>query len=435
MFKTIFPTFDGLKNLDMVRLSKMRVSPLVRENLNVALRSLRNNRLRSALTILMIAIGITSLIGILTATESFKNKVSASFEQVGASSFYITRRYRASGSEGRVRNKNIISYFQAMSFKERFSDKATVTVYTEYGPASVERGGKSTSPNIWIDLADENFAAFNNYTIANGRDLNEKDIRSGGFVCILGTTIVSNLFAKGEDPIGENVTIGGVSYSVIGVLEDTGNARFDRGVGNTVILPVTNGRARFLSESASFDIGIRPKSSVSDIKSFYEEAEQVFRSVRRLSPTDKSDFSLDFNESMVSEVNDTMRILTISGVCIGLITLLSAAVGLMNIMLVSVKERTSEIGVRKAIGASARLIRQQFLFESIVIAEIGCIIGVVIGILMGNAVAVLLECDFLIPWIWMIVASVICMIVGVASGYIPAKRAADLDPIEALRYE
>ncbi len=413
----------------------MRITPLVRENLNVALRSLKNNRLRSALTIMMIAVGITSLIGILTATESFKNKVTNSFEQVGASSFYITRKYKASGTSGRVRNKRTISYFQAMSFKERFSREATVTIYSEYGPTSVGRGGKSTSPNIWLSLADENYAGFNNYTIAKGRDLNEKDLRSGSFVCIIGTNIASTLFARGEDPVGENVTIEGIGYTVIGVLEEIGNAQFSRGAGNTVILPVTNGRARFLSESASFTIGIRPKGNISDIKSFYEEAEQVFRSIRRLSPSDESDFSLDFNESMVSRVNKTMKNLTIAGICIGLVTLLSAAVGLMNIMLVSVKERTSEIGVRKAIGASAGLIRQQFLFESIVIAQIGCLIGIGTGLLIGNAVAALLECDFLIPWGWMVLATLICILVGVASGYIPAKKAAGLDPIEALRYE
>lgn len=419
----------------MVRLSFMRMTPLVRENLNVALISLKNNRLRSALTILMIAVGITSLIGILTATESFKSSVSESFESLGSSSFYITRSWRAQGRTGRIRNDKTISYFQAMSFKENFSGEATVTVYSDDKVVSVARGAKSTSPNIWINMADENFVRFKNYSIAEGRDLNTTDIRNADFVCIIGTNVKSTLFQKSEDPVGESVSIEGIGYRVVGILEDAGNTNFGGGSGNTVIIPATNGRARFLSDDASFTIGVRPNTATTDMQSVYSRAEQTFRSIRRLSPTDESDFEIDYNESMVNEVNKTMKNITLVGIAIGLITLLGAAVGLMNIMLVSVKERTAEIGVRKAIGASAKLIRQQFLFESIVIAQIGCIIGIILGIIAGNAVALLMKCNFLMPWIWMIAASAICVIVGVASGYIPAKRAAALDPIDALRYE
>lgn len=172
-----------------------------------------------------------------------------------------------------------------------------------------------------------------------------------------------------------------------------------------------------------------------DMSPVYDKAEQIFRGVRRLSPIDQDDFAIDRNESMMKESSKTLGTITIIAAVIGLITLLGAAVGLMNIMLVSVKERTAEIGVRKAIGASSKMIRQQFLFESIVIAQIGCLLGIVLGVAAGNGVAVLMKASFVMPWLWMLLAIVVCLIVGVSSGYLPAKRAAALDPIEALRYE
>ena len=171
------------------------------------------------------------------------------------------------------------------------------------------------------------------------------------------------------------------------------------------------------------------------MEDLYSEAETLFRSVRSLSPTDQTDFSISYNETMAKEASKTMGTITLIAGIIGLITLLGAAIGLMNIMLVSVKERTAEIGIRKAIGASARLIRQQFLVESVAIAQIGCILGIILGLLAGALVAAVMNASFVTPWMWIIAAVLICVVVGVASGYIPAKKAAALDPIDALRYE
>ena len=204
-------------------------------------------------------------------------------------------------------------------------------------------------------------------------------------------------------------------------------------IDQAAIIPITNGRARF--NSTSFSIGIRPASSQAQMEDLYSEAETLFRSVRRLSPTDQTDFSISYNETMAKEASKTMGTITLIAGIIGLITLLGAAIGLMNIMLVSVKERTAEIGIRKAIGASARLIRQQFLVESVAIAQIGCILGIILGLLAGALVAAVMNASFVTPWMWIIAAVLICVVVGVASGYIPAKKAAALDPIEALRYE
>lgn len=414
-------------------------TPLVRENVRVAIGSIKSNRLRSFLTIAMIAIGITSLVGILTATQALKHTVNQSFNEMGANSFTIMSNfYRPdTGESGRIKNDRQITYFQAYSFKELYSSKAFVTIYAQTGGSTITRGDKSTSPNINVICADENYTSFSNFELSQGREMNAQDIESYSYVCLLGATVVSTLFDAAENPIGQNVTAGGVPYKVIGVLK--GSTSGPGGGGNSwrdnrVIVPITTGRISF-SAANDYRIGIQPFATSADQDQVYGEAEQVFRSVRRLNPTDETDFAVNYNQSMVEEATNTLGIITLIAAVIGLITLLGAAVGLMNIMLVSVKERTNEIGVRKAIGASSQIIRQQFLFESIFIAQIGCLIGLIFGIIAGNIVAALMNSPLFIPWGWIFLSIIVCTIVGVASGYLPAKRAAALDPIEALRYE
>ena len=285
--------------------------------------------------------------------------------------------------------------------------------------------------------ADENYIGLKNFEISQGREINSQDIDTYSYVCVLGSTVASTLFDSRENPINQNVSVGGTPFMVVGILK--GSSGGPDGGGNSwrdnrVVIPITTGRLAF-SQANDYSIGIQQFSTSSDQQQLYAEAEQLFRSVRRLTPTDKTDFMVEYNQSMVEEASSTLGIITLIAGVIGFITLLGAAVGLMNIMLVSVKERTNEIGVRKAIGASSKIIRQQFLFESIFIAQIGCFVGMVLGIIAGNIVAALMRSPLFIPWGWIILSIITCTIVGVASGYLPAKRAAALDPIEALRYE
>jgi putative ABC transport system permease protein len=420
----------------MDRKRRVLMTPLVRENVKVALKSIKSNKLRSVLTILMIAVGITSLLGILTATEALKHEVNESFASIGSQSFFIQPEFRSSGERtGRIRNNPSISYFQATSFKDVFSPQTpcVVTIFTRNGGMTFKRAEKSTSPNVTAVLGDEDYVLFNSFTIDKGRDLTKKDIRDASFVCIIGSSVAATLFDSKEDPLGKSIIIGGSPYTVVGVLAKSSSGGMGSSIDQAAIIPITNGRARF--NSTSFSIGIRPASSQAQMEDLYSEAETLFRSVRRLSPTDQTDFSISYNETMAKEASKTMGTITLIAGIIGLITLLGAAIGLMNIMLVSVKERTAEIGIRKAIGASARLIRQQFLVESVAIAQIGCILGIILGLLAGALVAAVMNASFVTPWMWIIAAVLICVVVGVASGYIPAKKAAALDPIEALRYE
>ena len=414
----------------------LKLTPLVRENLRVALRSIKSNRLRSILTIVIVGIGITSLVGILTATDALKNNVSESYEQMGANSFTIRRSYFDGNKDesGRIRNNPYISYYQAERFKELYDVPCAVSVSNGKYGIEIRRNEKSTNPRINMLMTDPDYVQCSNYQIEKGRNLTEKDLLNASFVCIVGYGVVSKLFNAKEDPINQYVNISGRKYRIIGTLKSEGNSQ-SGGSNQTAIIPITNGKSYFGTQYDSYSIDVQPHVTLEDMSPVYDKAEQLFRTIRRLSPIDKNDFSIDKNESMMNDSKKTMKVITMISAIIGLITLLGAAVGLMNIMLVSVKERTAEIGVRKAIGASSKLIRQQFLFESIVIAQLGCMLGIVLGVIIGNAVAMLMKSSFVMPWLWMLMAIAVCFVVGISSGYLPAKRAADMDPIEALRYE
>ncbi len=425
--------------MDMSVNNFFRLSPLWRENMNVAVGSIKSNRLRSFLTILIIATGITSLVGVLTATEALKEEVFSNFGKIGTNSFTITARRLTSGSavKGvRVKNSNIITYSQALLFKKRFDFGVCVSLFATLGNMPVKYGSTNmTNPMTNVVAADQHYLQYKNASISLGRQLVENDINAASFICLAGDGIVKALF-KNEDPIGKYISVAGIRYEIVGTLAKVG-ASFGGSIDNEIIIPVSNARSYFISDRISFNIGVVPDiaSSVSSDTSVYDKAEALFRALRRLTPSDETDFSINRSDAVLGELIQITGIITLSASIIGLVTLLGAAIGLMNIMLVSVKERTREIGIRKAIGASSERIRQQFLMESVVISQVGCAIGTIAGFFIGNATAMLLGASFIIPWLWMLFAVMICFVVGIASGYIPAKRAADLDPIEALRCE
>ena len=414
----------------------LRISPLVRENLSVAIKSIRSNGLRSLLTILIIAVGITSLVGILTATDALEREVFTSFEKFGTTSFSIVRKYFSTegGARARIRNNTVITYSQALAFKKNYGEEQLVSIYA--GVASnvaVKYEGQSTNPTARVTAADENYLRYSNTSISKGRGITSNDIDLAAQVCVVGSGIVRTLFQGEEDALGKVISVQGYRYEIVGVTESQGSS-FGGSADANVIIPVSTARFGLVGENTSFSIGVVPAEFEMG-KDYKAEAEQVMRVVRRLSPIDETDFRISSSESMMQNLTEVMGVITIVSACIGLITLLGAAVGLMNIMLVSVKERTREIGTRKALGASAKTIKEQFLFESVVISQIGCALGVFMGVLAGNLVAMAMKASFIIPWLWILAAIAVCLVVGIASGYIPAVRASKLDPIEALRYE
>lgn len=407
---------------------------LAAENIDMALRAVRSNRLRSSLTIAIIALGITSLVGILTAVDSMDATLKDAYSRMGAGIINIRSLYSMPADMSRIRNSREISRAQAERFTDYYRAPATVTIFTTVlSGTRAEAGQKRTNPTTDVIATDGNYMKYNMLELSSGRSLSAADVEGGRFYCVIGDNVARTLFEAQEDPVGQTVHISGRSYIIIGVAAPVGN-NAGGSMDGSILVPYTNALANLATSTPDFTIGILPDPSVSP-ETAATEAEMTFRAVRRLAPFDDADFRITRSEAVIEELNSTMRTLTIAAIVIGLVTLTGAAVGLMNIMLVSVRERTREIGTRKALGAASKRIKAQFLMESVIIGQTGGLIGIAAGILIGNIIAAVMQASFVIPWLWMLLAIALCMAVGILSGYIPAKRAAALDPIECLRYE
>lgn len=410
------------------------------ENIKESLRSIRSNWLRTILTGLIIAIGITSLVGMLTAIDGMKAQIEESFSGFGANNFDLRSKNR---SGQRVTREGVaekqyppVNYREALAFKEAYATRGLSTVYcTITGAAEVKRKSKTTNPNTRITGGDENYLLIKGYDIASGRNFSNVEVRYGNNVCIIGSEVKETLFEAHEDPLGDYISFFGSRYTIVGVLEEQGAVGGDSGADRNVFIPVEN--ASRLDQTGNFIYTVTA-ATADPSKMEYEmgQATGIMRKVREDRIGEEDSFEVVKSNNVGESLEEVAGYLRIGGFSIGFITLLGASVGLMNIMLVSVTERTREIGIRKALGATPRRIREQFLIEAIVICVLGGVFGVFLGIAIGNVVASLVgPGGFLIPWVWMILAFIVCVLVGLVSGVVPAYKASRLDPIEALRYE
>lgn len=410
---------------------------LIYENLKIALGSIRSNLLRTILTILIIGIGITALIGILTAISSIQSAISSRFTGMGANSFTIENRgmnVQVGKSSLRQKNYGYISFREAMDFKEQFDFPATVTVtYMATGAATVKSDQHKSNPNVAVYGVDENFVEVEGHFLSYGRHFSQNEIANQRHVAVLGSDLASKVFPDNKNPLGEVISVGGGKYTVIGVLDEKG-AGFGSQSDNILLLPLTNVRQTFSMPNMSYNIVVKAIDS-QHMDAAISEATGLFRIIRRLTIHDEDNFNVNKSDNLSRVLIESTGKVTMIAAIIGLITLIGAAIGLMNIMLVAVAERTREIGIRKAIGANTKAIRNQFLFESIIIGQVGGFVGIVLGIIIGNLMSVALKAPFIVPWNWVILGVLVCLGVGLLSGLMPALKASKLDPIESLRYE
>jgi putative ABC transport system permease protein len=413
----------------------MPVKTTLRENISIALQSIAGNRLRTSLTSLIIAIGIMALVGILTAIEGIKQYTTDAFASLGANSFTIQNRGSGVnfGNGGHRKTYPSIRYDQAERFKELFKLPALVTINLDIsGTAVAKYGSEKTNPNITVTGTNENYLLTNGYKIAYGRNFSGSELEHGTNVVIIGDEIKSRLF-KNKDPIDKSIFVGNSKFRVIGVFASKGSSS---GLGGDRICTIPILKAKQIDSigNPSFAITVMVNSPGA-LDASIGEATSLFRNIRDLNIVNDDNFEITRSDSVQQQLAGQLSGMTIAGFAIGIITLIGAAIGLMNIMLVSVTERTREIGVRKAIGATPAVIRKQFLIEAIVICMIGGIGGIILGMAAGNLIAIQISGKFVIPWLWLLAAIALCTLIGLLSGFYPAKKASQLDPVEALRYE
>lgn len=407
------------------------------ENIREGLRSIQANMLRSVLTALIVAIGITSLVGILTAIDGIERSVNESLSSLGVNTFDITSKVNRGGSTQGVAQKVYppLKLNEALRFIDQYRVPATLCLSANLSwNAEIKHLSVKTNPNVAITGANEEYLAIKGLELQQGRGLSTIEVEYGSHVAIIGHKIYKTLFKDNEEVIGNKISFLGTQFKVIGVIEEKGQLQEDN-YDNMVIIPIrlANQMAKGRGLFYELTVGINDPANVEYAMG---EATGVMRSIRRDEIGRENSFDLERSETLAQEMESITSALRMGGFGVGFITLLGASIALMNIMLVSVTERTREVGVRKALGATPLRIRQQFVIEAIVVCLLGGVAGIILGILIGNGISSLMGIKiFVIPWLWMGMGMTVCIAVGLLSGYYPAHKASKLDPIESLRFE
>ena len=407
----------------------------IKEVFIVSLQSVRSNKLRTFLTILGIVVGIFSIIVIMTIITMLQTSIESGLSQLNKNTFQIQKFPAMHGGgprmRDRYRNRKDLTIEEFRRLNEMLDAQYIGAEQWEFGKV-VKYGNTETNPNINITGVTTGAMHTNDWNVAYGRDLRQTDIQYSNDVCLLGPDVANKIFT-GIDPVGQVVRVDGKPLRVIAVLESQ-PSMFGESRDNFVAMPITTFQSIYGKTGRSINITVMSRSK-EDYDKTIDAAIGYMRTIRKVKPGEDNDFDIFSNESMISQVNDITGGIKIGAMVVSIIALLAAGVGIMNIMLVSVTERTREIGIRKAVGAKKANILTQFLFEAIVISLIGGFIGIVLGVGIGNFAGSFLNAKTAIPYDWVAIGLMLCFTVGIIFGTYPAYKAANLDPIEALRYE
>jgi len=408
----------------------------LRESFTMALGAIAAHKLRSTLTLLGVLVGVFSIIVVMTAMRVMQSNIETQLSSLGNQTFMIRKwpgtYWGVSGDlEKYWRRKNITA-----SQVHRLEDRATLPV--NIGMESVFWAGelqtryRRSAPDVQVYGESPGSFAARGWNLADGRLISDVDVAAARCVCVLGAALATNIFPN-SSPIGELLKIDGIHYTIIGVLAPKGGA-LGGDQDNFAVMPVTTGLNRYGRWGRSLNVLVQAKDRES-FDATMEEVHGLMRIIRKVPPGQDDDFEMVSNDSMIEQFKSFTRSVRIGVAIVSSIALLAAGVGIMNIMLVSVTERTREIGIRRAIGAKRRNVMIQFLIEAVVLSEVGGVIGVILGILGGNLVSILLKLPPVIPFDWVGIGLGICSLVGIIFGTYPAWKAANLDPIDSLRYE